>query len=80
MMKYHGYMMTQTTKTRIEILIPEVVEALRSRTQRERIQMAYDSNRLVRERLRTHLKFAHPNWTRDQIEREIAKSVLHGTS
>ena len=72
--------MAQVSESRIQVLLPEVVRALRSRSQRERIQMAYDSNRLVRERLRTDLKFVHPNWSLDEIEREIAKRVLHGTS
>lgn len=72
--------MTHTVERPIEVLLPEVVLALRSKRPVERVQMAYDSNRLVRERLRAHLSFTHPTWDQDQIEREIAKRLLHGTS
>ena len=65
---------------RIEVLLPAVARALRARSPGQRVQMAYESNQLVRERLRAHLQFAHPEWSPEQVDGAVAKRLLHGTS
>jgi len=73
--------MTQITSIRtIEIPDAEVVRVLQGLSPGERIQMAYESNRLVRERLRAHLAHEHPDWTSARLDAAIAERMLHGTS
>jgi len=64
----------------VEIPDAEVVRALRRKTSGERIQMAYESNRLVRERLHAHLAREHPDWIEQQLARAVAERMLYGTS
>lgn len=64
----------------IEILDPQVVCALRDKTPAERVEMAFASNRLVRERLHAHLSYEHPDWTETQLLDAVAKRMLYGTS
>lgn len=63
----------------IEILDPIVVRILRSKSPEERIQQAYGSNRLVRQRLASHFAYEHPEWSAQQINKAVAERLLHGT-
>ncbi len=65
-----------TEKLRIEQPDPAVVEILRTKTPRERFEMALASNRLVRERLRAHLRHEHPDWGCEEIAAEVARRML----
>jgi len=56
----------------------ELVRVLRGKSPGERIQMAYESNRLVRERLGAHLAREHPEWTEQELARAVAERMLHG--
>ncbi len=64
---------------RIELLEPEVIRILRQKSPSERIAMAFEANRFVRERLRAHLVRENPDWTDEQLARAIAQRMLHGT-
>jgi hypothetical protein len=63
----------------IEILDPVVAGILRSKSPEERIQLAYDCNRLVRERLASHLASEHSDWTTEQIRKAVAERLLSMT-
>lgn len=69
-------MSSQVIQLRVERPDPVVVKALRGKTPAERCQLAFDSNRLVRERLRAHLSREHADWTDAQIAAEIARRAL----
>lgn len=69
-------MATATGLLRIETLNPHVVEVLRRKTSRERLQMAFEANRLVRERLTSHLRHEYPQWDEDAVVREVARRIL----
>jgi hypothetical protein len=64
----------------IEFPDAEVVRVLRRLSPGERLQMAYDSNRLVRERLRAHLAHEHPDWSEARLDAAVAERMLYGTS
>ena len=73
---HDAVMSTSRPALRIEQLDPQVVAILRTKSPAERCQMAFESNRLVRERLRAHLHHEHPDWDDPQIAAEIARRVL----
>ena len=66
--------------SRIELLDPAMVEVLKSKTPTERLAMVFAANRTMRLRLEGHLRTYHPNWTDEQIQQEIAKRMLGGTT
>lgn len=78
--RYNTAMSPPTRIGTIEIPDAEVVRVLRGKSPGERIQMAYESNRLVRERLRAHLAYEHPDWTEQQLAGAVAERMLYGTS
>jgi hypothetical protein len=61
----------------IEILDPMVAEILRSKSPEERIQQAFDCNRLVRERLAAHFAHEHSDWSTEQIKEAVAGRLLN---
>jgi hypothetical protein len=63
----------------IEILDPIVAGILRSKSPEERIQQAYDCNRLVRERLAAHFAHEHSDWSTEQIRKAVAERLLNRT-
>src|SRR3990172_5763904 len=65
---------------RIEPLDPAWVEVLRRKTPAERIMMALDANRMARLRIAGQLETDHPDWTPEQIQAEVARRMLYGTS
>jgi hypothetical protein len=64
--------------TRIELLHPLVAEILRKKTPTERVAMALESNRLVRERLTAQLRREHPEWSEADIAGEVGRRLLGG--
>lgn len=64
---------------RIELLDPEMVAVMKSKSPAEKLAMAFASNRLVRLRLAGHFRTEHPDWTNDQIDAAVAKRVLNGS-
>ena len=66
--------------SRIELLDPAIVEVLKNKTPAERLTMVFAANRTMRLRLEGHLRTHHPDWDDDQIQREIARRMLGGTT
>ena len=65
--------------SRIELLDPQVVAILKTKSPAEKLAMAFESNRLVRLRLEGHFRTTHPEWTDAEITAAIARRVLNGT-
>jgi len=65
---------------RIEVLDPEIVDALRRKTSAEKGAMIFEANRFMRERLKAHLGHEHPDWTSEEVGAEIARRMLHGAN
>jgi hypothetical protein len=68
------------TAQSIEIVDPIVAECLRAMTPWQRIQQAYGSNRLIRQRLAAHFTDGHPEWSPEQIQAAVAERLLRGTA
>ena len=63
---------------RIELLDPVVAEILKSKTPEERIRMGFECNRTARKMMAAGLHAQHPDWTPEEIQREIARRMMDG--
>jgi hypothetical protein len=66
--------------TSLELLDPRVAAILAAKSPAERLQMAFDANRFVRERLRAHLRHEHADWSEAQVVAEVARRMLWNSS
>jgi len=57
-------------------LDPEMIAVYRAMTPAERIQAGLAATELVRDRLRAETIHRHPDWDREQVEREVARRIL----
>ncbi len=67
--------MTPTIE-RVEAVHPEVARALRARSGMERLRLAHETWEMVRDRLALYLAARHPEWSREEIERHVARRLL----
>ena len=58
---------------RIEVLDEAIVEVLRAKTLAERVAMVFEAERTMRLMLETQIRSGHPDWSDDQVTREIAR-------
>ena len=63
---------------RYEMIDDQMAEILRAKTPIERLKMAESMQRMARGLIRDKLRFDHPDWTTEQIDREVARRILHG--
>ncbi len=64
---------------RIEVVDDAMVPVLRAMTMAERLAVAFDCNETMRLRLAGHLMTQHPDWTPEQVNREVARRMLSET-
>jgi hypothetical protein len=55
---------------------PEVARALRARSGMERLRLAHETWEMVRDRLAAFLAARHPSWSREEIQRDVARRLL----
>ena len=65
-------------KGQIEVVDDKVAEILKKKTGQERLKMVWDSWTYFCQRTEAHLKSSHPEWTEEEIQKEIVKRVLYG--
>ena len=63
----------------IEVVDDAMAEILRYKTPAERIRIGFTLWTSTRNMLMTHLRKTHPDWNDDQIKKEVAKRLSHGT-
>ena len=63
---------------KLEVIDDDMVEILRKKSPAERIAIANGMWRFARGMLQQILKREHPEWSADQIEREVARRLSHG--
>ncbi len=66
-------------KGQIEVVDEKVAEILRTKTGQERLKMVWDSWTFFYQRLQAYLRNAHPEWTQEEIQKEIVKRISYGT-
>jgi hypothetical protein len=60
----------------IEVVDPAVAAILRRKTVTERVAMILDANETMRKLIEGPLRSRHPDWTDEQINREVARRML----
>ncbi len=65
-------------KGQIEVVDDRVAEILRKKTGQDRLKMIWDSWTYFNKRLEAYLKNIHPEWTQEEIRKEMARRVLYG--
>lgn len=63
----------------IEVVDDTVAEILRKKTGQERLEMVWDSWNFFYQWIEAFLKNSHPEWTQEQIQKEIARRVMYET-
>ncbi|HEY2253065.1 MAG TPA: hypothetical protein VGH74_18460 [Planctomycetaceae bacterium] len=65
--------------SRIEVMEPEMVRVMKSKTPEERLAMVFDANRTIRLVLEAHFRDRHPEWDQARIQAAIAQRLLRGS-
>lgn len=63
----------------VDVLHPKVAEALRAMSGMERLRLATEQWRLVREQLTVFLRARHPEWGAQEVLRQVAQRLLGGS-
>ena len=62
----------------IEVVDRRIADVLRAKTPAERLQIAFSIWISTRRMLLSHIGHTHPDWSRQDVEREVARRLLHG--
>ena len=62
----------------IEVLDDAMAEVLRRKTPAERIRIGFALWTSARNMLMAHLRTSHPDWSRERLEKEVARRLSHG--
>jgi hypothetical protein len=60
----------------IEVIEDDLAEILRQKTPAERIAMAADANETARIITAAGIRHCHPEWSEQQVQREVARRML----
>lgn len=63
----------------IEVVDEKVAEIMRAKSGPERLSLAWDAWTFFEKTIRVHLKASHPDWTEEQIRKEIVRRVTYGS-
>lgn len=63
----------------IEVIDPEMVAILRSKTGSQRLQIANGMFASARRLLLSHLRSEHPQWSAEELQEGVAGRLLHRT-
>ena len=64
---------------RFEMVDDDMAHVLRSKTGGERLRIASDMFATARRMIGSHLAAQHPDWSAEQIQKEISRRVSHGS-
>ena len=63
---------------RIEVVDDDMAAVLRSKTGAERLAIAFEMFESARRMLSHHLTTEHPEWTPEEVQREVARRISRG--
>jgi hypothetical protein len=63
---------------KIEVVDHDVAAILREKSPAERLEIAWGMWRSVRDMLLNLLRAQHPDWSPEQVAREVARRMSHG--
>lgn len=64
----------------IEVVDPLVAKCLREKTFAERLEMVFNANRTMRLLIAGGVRTRNPDWSDEQIQKEVARRILHGAA
>jgi hypothetical protein len=64
---------------RIEVVDHDVARILRGKSGMERLRLAHEAWALARKRLTAFLGARHPEWNLDEVRKEVARRLAHGS-
>jgi hypothetical protein len=70
----------QADARRIEVIDDAVAEVQRHMTPAQKLQLIFAANRTMRLRIEGALRTWHPDWSDEQITREVARRMTRGSS
>jgi hypothetical protein len=62
----------------IEVIDDAVAEILKKKTPWERVQMASDAHRTARIILTSTIQSQHPDWSEEQVHKEVIRRLTRG--
>ncbi len=62
---------------RIEVVDDEVARILRGMSGADRLRLAHEAWDLARRRLAAFLSARHPQWSIEEVDKEVAKRLAH---
>ena len=62
---------------RIEVVDEEVARVLRAKSGMERLRLAHEAWELARERLMAFVSARNPQWSKEEVVKEVAKRLAH---
>ena len=62
----------------IEVVDDQMAEIYRSKSPMERLAIAHGMWRSARRMIDNVVRDQHPDWTDDQIQRDVARRISHG--
>lgn len=71
--------MSDQRQLRIETPDDAMCEVLRRKTEGERLAIAFRMWTFARDMIHANLRQEHPDWSPEQIERQAARRLSHGT-
>lgn len=66
------------TRFSMEIVDRDMARALAEKTEAERLQIGWGMLRSARRMMTRILRAEHPDWTDEEIGREVARRISHG--
>jgi hypothetical protein len=63
---------------RIHIVEDKIAELLQAKTEAERFAMIDRAWRFARQMIQAMIVHEHPDWSEDQVRREVARRMSHG--
>ncbi len=64
--------------SQFDFMEAEMVRILRTKSDREKFEIGAAMWRSARDMLRSHLRGEHPEWSDDQVNREVARRLAGG--
>ena len=71
--------MYRLDKGQIGVVDDQVAAIIKAKTGPERLSMAWDAWAFFELRITAHLKSLHPEWTVEQIQKDIFRRVAYGS-
>jgi hypothetical protein len=62
----------------VEVVDDQIAEILKRKTPAERLAIGFNMWISTRTMLLSHIKHTHPEWSQQDVEREVARRLLHG--